>query len=88
MTHPIDIVMAAVGDTMGTDYWCDFDEAFMRLCDEMIVLTISGWRESKGIAREAEFFAKAGKPVRYMSLGNSGYVLADEPQDRANRYDA
>lgn len=88
MTHPIDIVMVEEGETMGTDYWCDFDEAFMRLCDEMIVLTIPGWRESRGIAREAKFFSDAGKPVRYMSLSEHGYALTDLPQDNADSYNA
>jgi hypothetical protein len=66
MTHPIDLVMATEGDTMGSDYWCDFDEAFMSVCSEMIILVIPGWDQSRGIKREAEFFASAGRPVRYM----------------------
>jgi len=81
MTHPIDLVMAAEGETMGSDYWCDFDEAFMRVCSEMIVLTIPGWRESRGIAREARFFEDEGKPVRYALPTANGYVLSDNPQD-------
>jgi hypothetical protein len=66
MTHPIDLVMAEEGDTMGSEYWCDFDEAFMRVCSEMIILVIPGWEKSRGIRREADFFIAAGKPVRYM----------------------
>jgi hypothetical protein len=81
MTHPIDIVMAKEGETMGSDFWCDFDEAFMRVCSEMIILTIPGWRESRGIAREARFFRDAGKPVRYYVPSRSGYVLTDHPED-------
>lgn len=82
MTHPIDLVMATEGETMGSDYWCDFDEAFMRVCSEMIILSIPGWRESKGIAREAAFFRASGKPVRYMSVTEDGYLLSDRPQDQ------
>lgn len=87
MTHPIDLVMASEGETMGSDYWCDFDEAFMRVCSEMIVLTVAGWRESNGIAREAAFFRGSHKPVRYMSTTEGGYVLTDYPQDRAGAND-
>lgn len=87
MTHPIDLVMAAEGETMGSDYWCDFDEAFMRVCNEMIILTTAGWRESRGIAREAAFFRKAGKPVRYMSKTRHGYILTDQPQDEVDAQD-
>jgi hypothetical protein len=81
MTHPIDLVMSEEGETMGSDYWCDFDEAFMRVCSEMIVLTIPGWRESSGIARETRFFEDAGKPVRYALPTADGYILSDHPQD-------
>lgn len=84
MTHPIDLMMTAGGESMGSDYWCNFDEAFMRVCDEMIILTISGWRESTGIAREAAFFKKAGKPIRYMSMSGSGYILTHQPQDEVS----
>ena len=81
MTHPIDLVMAAEGDTMGSDYWCDFDEAFMRVCSEMIILTIPGWQDSRGIAREAKFFEEAGKPIRYMFLVDGFYALSDRMED-------
>lgn len=66
MTHPIDQVMATEGDTMGSDYWCDFDEAFMRVCSEMLILVMPGWEESRGIKREEAFFRAHSKPVRYM----------------------
>jgi hypothetical protein len=77
MTHPIDLVMAEEGATMGSDYWCDFDEAFMDVCSEMIILTIPGWDESSGIRREIKFFENAGKPIRYLSGGVNGYVLSN-----------
>ncbi len=81
MTHPIDLIMNVEGDTMGSDYWCDFDEAFMSVCSEMIILTIPGWRKSRGIRREAEFFERNGKSIRYMQETADGYVLAADPQD-------
>lgn len=81
MTHPIDLVMAAEGDTMGSDYWCDFDEAFMSVCSEMIILVIPGWDESRGIKREAAFFEAAGKPVSFLNLTKVGYELASRPQE-------
>ena len=81
MTHPIDVVMADEGETMGSDYWCDFDEAFMSVCSEMVILTIPGWRDSSGIKREIEFFRAAGKPIRFMSATPKGYALADHMQN-------
>jgi hypothetical protein len=78
MTHPIDLVMAAEGDTMGSDYWCDFDEAFMSVCSEMIILMIPGWDQSRGIKREAEFFRAHAKPVRYMVPTTTGGYTIEE----------
>ena len=77
MTHPIDLVMAEEGESMGSDYWCDFDEAFMNVCSEMIILVVPGWDESRGIKREAEFFAAAGKPIRYLIPNDESYALAE-----------
>jgi hypothetical protein len=77
MTHPIDLVLAEEGGTMGSDYWCDFDEAFMEACSEMVVLTIPGWQESRGIKREIRFFRDRGKPIRYMALHEGNYTITD-----------
>jgi len=76
MTHPIDLVMADEGDTMGTDYWVDFDEAFMDVCAEMIILTLPGWQQSRGIAREIAYFEAAGKPIRFLEIKDHGFQMA------------
>lgn len=65
MTHPIDLIMADTDQTMGSDYWVRFDEAFMHHCSEMIVLMLDGWEESAGVRREIEFFKAHGKPVSF-----------------------
>jgi hypothetical protein len=66
MTHPIDVVLAGEANTLGSDYWVAFDEAFMGMCSEMVVLTLDGWKNSSGVAREIDYFRQAGKPIRYM----------------------
>jgi hypothetical protein len=68
MTHPIDVVMAGDTNTLGSDYWVQFDEAFMSVCAEMIVLQIEGWNQSRGIRREIDYFRSRGKPVRFLSV--------------------
>ena len=72
MTHPIDLVLAEEGGSMGSDYWCDFDEAFMDVCHEMIILCIPGWDKSSGIAREVLYFEGRGKRISTMMLDSSG----------------
>jgi hypothetical protein len=66
MTHPIDVALAGVTETLGSDYWVSFDEAFMDACSEMVILKIEGWESSNGIRREMEYFQKRGKPVSFM----------------------
>ena len=34
MTHPIDVVLAEEGETLGSDYWVEFDIVFMEACSE------------------------------------------------------
>lgn len=66
MTHPIDMVLAGETNTLGSDYWVAFDEAFMEMCSEMIVICLDGWEQSNGIKREIAYFTAHKKPIRYM----------------------
>jgi hypothetical protein len=66
MTHPLDVVLAGGTNTLGSDYWVQFDEAFMAVCTEMVVLQIEGWEQSRGIQREIDYFQNRGKPVRFL----------------------
>ena len=66
MTHPIDMVLAGETNTLGSDYWVAFDEAFMAMCSEMIVVRLDGWQRSNGIKREITYFQERNKPIRYM----------------------
>ena len=38
----------------------------MSTCAELWVLTLDGWKSSKGIQREIEYFEKRGRPVVYL----------------------
>jgi hypothetical protein len=78
MTHPIDLVLAADGETLGSDFWVAFDEAFMRHCTSILVLTLPGWQDSSGVAREVRFFADRGVSAEYASPQRFG-VSPDNP---------
>ena len=67
MTHPLDLVMGGGTETLGSEYWVAFDEAFMDFCSEMVVLQIKGWDESEGIRREIEYFLAKAKPIRFLN---------------------
>jgi hypothetical protein len=66
MTHPIDLVLAGESNTLGSDYWVAFDEAFMAMCSEMIVVRLDGWESSNGIRREIAYFTEHKKPIRFI----------------------
>ena len=66
MTHPLDAVLAGSQNTLGTEFWTSFDEAFMEFCGEMIILRLDGWRESAGIRREQAFFESKGRAISFM----------------------
>jgi hypothetical protein len=69
MTHPIDVVLAGEGATLGSEFWVKFDEAFMSVCAEIVVLRLEGWEHSSGVARELAFFRERGLPVAYIDPG-------------------
>ena len=71
MTHPIDMVLAGASNTLGSDYWVAFDEAFMEMCSEMVVVRLNGWERSNGIKREIDYFTDRKKPIRYVDPPNS-----------------
>lgn len=47
-------------------FWLDLDRLFMQVAKGMIICKLIGWEESKGIAKEIDFFFKLKKPIVYM----------------------
>lgn len=64
-THPLAIYGAI--DPMRHDIWLPADEPFMEAARECWVVLMPGWRESKGITHEIEWFLAHNKPVKYLS---------------------
>jgi Domain of unknown function (DUF1937) len=71
MSHPLDLVLAGDTNTLGSDYWVQYDKAFMAVCAEMIILEIDGWDQSSGIRREIEYFRSHGKPISWLKQKES-----------------
>lgn len=62
-THPI----AEASDLpLGWDFWEAFDRAYLAHSRLVVVLTIDGWRESKGVTAELAIAAELGIPVDYL----------------------
>ena len=66
LTHPMDVLLADEGQTLGSDYWVGYDAAFMEICSEIIVLRLDGWEKSKGVSSELAFFRQRGRPITFM----------------------
>jgi len=50
------------------NFWQDFDKAFVSRMDAVVVLTIDGWDQSKGVTAEIEFANENCIPVYYLSI--------------------
>lgn len=62
-SHPIHAIGGLAGDW---ETWKKFDEAMIRRCDKIIVLTLDGWERSVGIKAELEIAEMLCLPIEYM----------------------
>jgi len=60
--HPISIY----GLPAGWEFWAEYCRLMVSRCDEVVVLMMPGWEESKGISREVEIATELGKKVTYL----------------------
>lgn len=62
-THPI----AVAGELpLGWEYWEAYDRLVLNACEEVIVLMLDGWQESKGVQAEITIAKELGLPVSYL----------------------
>ena len=45
------------------EFWMRRDRWFMDKCDRLLVMTLAGWKESRGVQEEIEYFEAQNKPV-------------------------
>ena len=64
-SHPISKYCAT--DPCANGFWLRQDLWVLKICDEMQILCLDGWSESKGIKTETEFAEKLGIPVRMIN---------------------
>ncbi len=50
------------------EFWKNFCFSFLSKCDELIVLTMPGWKESKGVMEEIDFCVDNGIPITYIEF--------------------
>lgn len=64
-SHPIAIDTDI--DRLDANFWISFNRPIMDRCDELWIVEMPGWMESKGIAAEADIFAESGRPRWHVS---------------------
>lgn len=60
------------------EFWMSQDLPVLAAADKMVILTLDGWRESRGVARETQFCKQYSKPIQYFCL-EKGF-LHDAPR--------
>lgn len=61
-THPLE----SHTGPQSHDWWMGQDYPFLIVANELIVLMMDGWEDSKGVAEEIRVCTLLGKPVSYM----------------------
>lgn len=50
---------------VGREWWRIFDSRFIEMCDDLYVIKLDGWKESRGIREEVRLARALGKSVSY-----------------------
>lgn len=49
------------------DFWEEFDKSFIEWCDEVWILMLDDWDESKGVKSEMKIAKELNKKIRYLN---------------------
>ena len=74
-----------LADGMGPrgSYWQRLEAALATVCDELVVVAVDGWRESRGVQREIALFEEQSKPVRLLQADAEPTALG-RPEELAS----
>jgi hypothetical protein len=61
-SHP----MTEFGLPADWQFWERHDIEFLRRCNELVVLKLDGWRESRGVQAEIDLALEMDLPIRYL----------------------
>lgn len=76
-THPIALMYELPKDW---SFWKRQDVGMLRHARSLMVLTLDGWLESKGLQEELKIADQIGLPVFYMGGGEDGWHVAETPR--------
>ena len=50
------------------EYWKEYSQTLLKLCDKMIVITLPGWEQSVGLKAEIELAESWNIPIEYITF--------------------
>ena len=53
------------------EYWREYDKKILSICDEICVLTVDGWKQSKGIKGEIKLSVEMGITRTMIEYGSA-----------------
>lgn len=68
ITHGRPIAEVTQDLPTSADFWETLNKWMMRSCDEVWVLTLPGWQDSKGVTYEIDFAVDTSTPVHYITM--------------------
>jgi hypothetical protein len=72
MGHPL----VRFGLPSAWSFWQALAQVYLQRCDELVVLQIDGWQESKGVQAEIALASTMGKRIEYLQPENDGVSLS------------
>ncbi len=79
-SHPI----AQFGLPTDWAFWEKYDKKFLAMCDELWVLMLDGWGQSKGVLAEMNLAYELGKTIRLVNSKSCEVMPAVETDQQKN----
>lgn len=66
IAHSHNLSRATGVDPKDHKFWMACCRPWMEISDVLLIAMMDGWKQSKGVAEEGQFFALLGKPIIYL----------------------
>jgi len=66
LSHSVPIVQHGELDEMDSKFWLTMDLPLLERCDELLVLALDDWKQSKGVKEEVFFAFQHNKPITFI----------------------
>jgi hypothetical protein len=68
-SHPLHKLAGMKGDW---NFWCKIDTDWLERSDDVVILTLPGWRESVGVTEETKIATRLFLPIQYLNASATG----------------